>query len=432
MFKHPFILFSALYLLFSLTALSAQQTDIEKELTDVVDSNNDAALDLLKKVININSGTMHFGGVKRVGDIFREELDQLGFKTRWIDGSPFKRSGHLFAEHNSKGKHLLLIGHLDTVFKADSPFQTYQMVSENMMKGPGICDMKGGDVIIVYALKALKAAGLLENMHITVALIGDEENAGSPIELARYDLIQAAKEADISIGFENGDGDPTTAVISRRGASSWKLNVEGKTAHSSQIFKEDVGAGAIFETSRILNQFYKELAAEKYLTFNPGLILGGTDVKHDAKQNKGSAFGKNNVVAGQTIVSGDLRAISPEQLQKARTKMSQIVSEHLPVTSAKIEFWDHYPPLAPTEGNTKLLSIYDTVSRDLGFGPVKAVDPSKAGAADVSFTAAHVEMVIDGIGFGGKDDHSPEETGDLRTLPMQTKRAAVFLYRLSK
>jgi glutamate carboxypeptidase len=432
MFKHAFILFITFYTLFSLSSLAAQPTEIERGLTDIVDSNNGAALDLLKELININSGTMHFAGVKRVGDIFREELDQLGFKTRWIDGSAFNRSGHLFAEHDGKGKHLLLIGHLDTVFEPDSPFQKYQMVSENMMKGPGICDMKGGDVIIVYALKALKEAGLLQNMHITVALIGDEENAGSPIELARYDLIEAAKKADISIGFENGDGDPTTAVISRRGASSWKLTVEGKAAHSSQIFKKDVGAGAIFETSRILNQFYKELATEKYLTFNPGLILGGTDVKLDAKQSRGSAFGKNNVVAGQTIVSGDLRAISPEQLKQARTKMRRIVEDHLPETSSKIEFWDHYPPLAPTAGNKELLGIYDTVSRDLGFGPVKAVDPSKAGAADVSFTAAHVEMVIDGLGFGGTDDHSPNETGDLRTLPMQTKRAAILLYRLSK
>ena len=130
------------------------------------------------------------------------------------------------------------------------------------------------------------------------------------------------------------------------------------------------------------------------------------------------------------VVSGDLRTISPEQLAAAQAQMQEIASAHLPHTSAEIRFDDGYPPMAPTDGNRRLLALYDQVSRDLGFGPVGMVDPAKAGAADVSFVAALVSMAIDGIGMAGTDDHSPKEAADLAAFPMQVKRAAVLLHRL--
>ena len=410
----------------------AQDSAPEREIIKFVDRHRENSIALLEKVVNINSGSMNFSGVRAVGDLFRAKLDAMGFNTRWVDGEPFGRAGHLVAERNGSGPRLLLIGHLDTVFEPDSPFQKYELLNKTTASGPGIADMKGGDVVIVDALAALQNAGVLGGMNITVVMTGDEERSGAPLELARKDLVEAAKAADIAIGFENGDGDPTTAIVARRGSTGWTLRVTGKPAHSSQIFREDVGAGAVYEAARILNGFYERLAGEQYLTFNPGLILGGTDVEHDAFQARGTAFGKSNVVAEHTVVAGDLRTISQEQLQRAKATMQAVVAEHLPQTSAEIAFRDSYPPLAPTDGNRRLLAIYDEVSRDLGFGPVTEVDPNKAGAADVSFTAGFVDMAIDGLGLGGADDHTVNETGDLRTLSMQTKRAAVFLYRLSK
>lgn len=421
-----------IFLLFFSPIKSEAQQSVEQSLVKHIDQHQDSAMALLEQVVNINSGTLNFEGVKKIGDIFRKKFTALGFETRWVDGTPFQRSGHLVAEHAGKGPRLLLIGHLDTVFEKDSPFQRFQVIDDSTASGPGIGDMKGGDVIIVQALLALHEVGVLKNMNITVVMTGDEERSGRPLDLARKDLIEAAEAADIAIGFENGDGDPTTAIVTRRGSTGWTLRVKGKPAHSSQIFREDVGAGAIYEAARILNAFYQELAGEQYLTFNPGLILGGTDVDYKASKARGSAFGKNNVVAGQVVVSGDLRTISPGQLERAKATMQAIVSRHRPQTSAELKFRDSYPPLAPTAGNRRLLAIFDQVSRDLGFGPVTEVDPMRAGAADVSFTAGHVEMAIDGLGLGGADDHTVNETGDLRTLPMQTKRAAVLLYRLSK
>ncbi|WKK82670.2 M20/M25/M40 family metallo-hydrolase [Marivirga arenosa] len=412
--------------------LNAQNNKTEKKLLASVDQHNEYYTELLKKIVNMNSGTMNFEGVQAVGMVLRAEFDKLGMETEWLPGESFNRAGHLVARtKGKKGPKLLLIGHLDTVFEPDSPFQKYEMQDGNILKGPGVADMKGGDVIILMALKALKEAKLLEDMQIEVVMTGDEEKSGSPIELSKKALTDAAKLAHIALAFENADGDPKTIVVSRRGSSGWSLNVKGNAAHSSQVFSDKVGVGAVYEAARILNEFYVQLSKEENLTFNPGVILGGTSVQYDEGESGGSAFGKSNVVAQEVKVSGDIRAVSLEQLKRAKKIMQEIVADNYPGTSAKLVFKEGgYPPLAPSEGNRELLEKYNQVSQDLGFGEVVAVNPRNAGAADVSFTSGYVDMAIDGMGLSGADDHTINETGDLSKLSMQAKRAAVLMYRL--
>jgi glutamate carboxypeptidase len=281
-------------------------------------------------------------------------------------------------------------------------------------------------------LKALDAVGALKDMHVTVVMTGDEERSGDPLPLARAALVQAAEGADYAIGFEDGASDPKTAVVSRRGSSQWELRVKGTPAHSSQIFTADVGAGAIYEASRILTEFYRRLTTEPNLTFNPGLILGGTSVQYDEPNAKGTAAGKDNIVAEHAVASGDLRALTPEQYDRAKRTMQEVVAQSLPRTSATLTFDDGYPPLAPSDANRALLALYDRASRDLGTGAVVAVDPRRAGAADVSFVAGKARMIMDGVGLMGSGGHTAEETADLRTLPTQTKRMALMLHRILK
>ena len=403
----------------------------ERGVARAVDSHNAEALALLERIVNINSGTMNTAGVRRVADVLRPQLESLGFTTHWVDGASFKRAGHLVAEHAGPGPKLLLIGHLDTVFEPSSPFQKYIRLNDSTATGPGVIDMKGGDVVMLFALRALKDAGQLERMNVTAVFDGDEEDAGRPLSSSRKALVDAAAGASAAMGFEDGAGDPKSAVISRRSATEWKLTTTGYPGHASQIFHDDIGAGAIFEMSRILTEFYQKLSAEPYLAFSPGLALGGTLVSADSGGTAGSASGKNNVIAEKTTVTGDMRTLSPEQLAKTEQTMREIVSHHLPKTGGEITFADGYPPMAPTDGNRRILAMYSQASRDLGEGEVTAVDPSKAGAADVAFIASAVPMVIDGIGLSGHDDHSEKETADLRRLPSQTKRAAVLMLRLT-
>ena len=432
--KHSFIIKVALFIFLSNSAaiFSQKISTTELKIIKTIEINNEEAINFLEKIVNINSGTMNHKGVKQVGMVFRDAFDEIDFQTNWIDLSEVNRSGHLFVEtktkQNTTGKKLLLIGHLDTVFEEDSPFQEYEKINDSIAIAPGGNDMKGGNVVILYALKALVENNLLNNSQIIVAFTGDEESTGKPLSISRKDLINAAKRSDVALGFETSTGFDN-ASIARRGASGWQVEVIGKRAHSSGIFNEKVGAGAIFELSRILNEFYNKVKGEKYLTFNPGVIIGGTQVSLEAALSKGNAFGKSNVVSQKAIVTGGLRFISEEQKQNARRKMREIVANNLPQTSAIITFTDSYPAMFPTEGNKELLVKLNQVSLDLNQSGVKAYDPSKRGAADVSFVAEYVDG-LDGLGVMGTGAHTPKETVNLKTIEALTKRTAILIYRL--
>ena len=402
----------------------------ETRITSYIDQHNDEAIALLERVVNINSGTLNLDGVRKVGDIFAEEFRTLGFETRWIPMDGVRRAGHLFAERKgTAGKRILLIGHLDTVFEKDNPFQRFERISPTLARGPGALDMKGGDIAILYALKALASAGALDRASVIVAFTGDEENPGDPVDVARKDLVEAAKRSDAALEFEQGIGGPNSATVARRGTTSWTLRVRGKPGHSSVIFSRESGAGAIYEAARILHAFYDELRGEPNLTFNAGLILGGDAVTQGGGQ--GTASGKSNVVPQAATVTGDLRTLTAEQLARTKERMRAIVQRNLPETSAEITFEDGYPPMAPTEGNRALLRELEGVSRDLGLGPLDVIDPGKRGAADVSFVAPFVASLA-GLGAAGTGSHAAGETVDLAALPIVTKRAALLIHRLTR
>jgi glutamate carboxypeptidase len=408
-------------------------TPAERRIAEAAGSRSDEAIDFLERIVNLNSGTMNPDGVRAVGRIFEERLAALGFETWWIDMPPgMDRAGHLFAEiDGGSGKRVLLVGHLDTVYETDSPFQSYELLEDGEASGPGVADMKGGDVVILYALEALKDAGALDSARIIVALMGDEESTGDPLEIARADLYEAARRSDAALGFEGGVGGLNSATVARRGFTGWTLEVSARRGHSSVIFSDRYGSGAIFEAARILSRFYEDLRGEANLTFGAGLILGGTTVAYDAENDRGEAFGKTNVIPQTVTVAGDLRALTLEQRESAKERMRSIVSESLPGASAEIRFRDSYPPMAPTEGNYALLAMLDRVSRDLGLGPIEPVDPGLRGAADISFAAQYTDA-LGGLGVVGTGAHTPAETVDLGSIEVMTKRAALLVHRLSQ
>ena len=333
------------------------------------------------------------------------------------------RAAHFWAEKTGTGgKRLLLLGHLDTVLSGEK-FRR----EGNRAFGTGSSDMKAGNVVLFYALKALHSAGALKNANVIVLLTGDEENSGEPESISRGDMIAAAKRSDLALSFENGGSN--VATVARRGSSGWTLEVTAKTGHSGQIFKEAMGSGAIFEASRIVNQFYETLRGEKYLTFNPSVFVGGTDV--EIKEQNLTTWGKSNVVPAKAIVRGDLRFISEEQKEAARAKMREIVGRSLPGASAKITFSDGIPSMPPTEANYAILKELDRASRDLGFGKIEALDPGERGAGDISYVA-HLIPGLDGLGATGGKAHAKGEYADLDTLPRQIKRAALLIYRLTR
>ncbi len=417
------------------SSLAPQQlSNDERKMALYLDAHAEEGIALLERVVNINSGTMNHEGVREVGAIFRTELEALGFEVQWLDFPPeMNRAGQLFARRPGRGSgpKILMIGHLDTVFEKDSPFQQFERTG-NAATGPGAADMKSGDVVILYTLKALDHARILDNMSVVVALTGEEESPGMPLSISREALIDAGNWSDLALGFEGGvrNNGKDFATVARRSSTDWTLEVLGQMGHSSRIFSPEYGAGAIFEAARILNAFYEEVRGEEYLTFNAGAFLGGTDVAYDAEQTRGSAFGKTNVVPQKVVVHGGIRTISQEQLERARDKMRDIVARGLPATSATISFTDGYPPMTPREGNYALLEKLSNASQDLGYGPLEALDPGLRGAADISFVAPYTDG-LSGMGSIGSGAHSPDENVDLQSITTAAKRAAVLMYRLS-
>jgi glutamate carboxypeptidase len=406
----------------------------ETKMVATVDAEYERSITLLKKLVNQNSGTMNFPGVKTVGDLMRAELEPLGFKVEWIDMAKAGRSGHLVATKAGKmgTKKLLLIAHLDTVFETDSPFQTFVRDGEQAV-GPGAGDDKGGMVVIVSALRAMQAAGTLKEASIEILMTGDEEDAGDPIDVTRAPLITAGKIADVALDFEglSIENGKDMGVISRRSSNSWKLEVSGVTGHSSLIFDATYGDGAAFELARILHRFRTELP-EPNLTFNVGLVAAGQEVNVDTDGVRVSAKGKTNIIPGLAIARGDFRTLSEDQSARVRAKMLGIVAASAPKTKATISFdAGSYPAMAPTDGNKELLANLNAVNRDLGLAEQPVLDPLKRGAGDISFVANDVDGLV-GLGVYSKGDHAPGETVDLASIKRQAKRAAILMTRLSR
>jgi glutamate carboxypeptidase len=406
-----------------------------------VDAQTPAAIAALEKLVNINSGTMNLSGVLAVKDIVMPQIEELGFKVRWEPMNAVGRAGDLVAEHpcpagtGKCGKRILLIGHLDTVFEPSSSFQRYAIVpgtDGKVATGPGVNDMKGGLIVMLTALRAMKDAGTLDKTEMRIVLSGDEERHGDPLSISRRDMIEAAKKSDLALEFESGgniDGKDVQS-ISRRSAGSWRIEATGRSGHSSQVFSEKMGDGAIYELTRILDAFRKELR-EPGLTYNVGLVLGGATAQLNEKGTGGEATGKSNVVPPAAIALGDLRTLDNEQTERVKAKMQAIVRDHLPRTGATISFEEGYPAMAPTEASRALLKQLNGDNTTLGLPAEAEMDPLLRGAGDIAFVAPYVPGLV-GTGAMGSGSHAEGETVFLDSIPRQAKRMALLMYRLSQ
>jgi len=425
---------AALFALLAATSATAALSPAEKKMVATVDASRDRDIALLQKLVDRNSGTRNFEGVRAVAGMMQAELEPLGFAVRWVPMPETGRAGHLVAEHKGHGKHILLIGHMDTVFEKDSPFQKMTRRGDTV-EGPGASDMKGGLVIMVSALRAMQAAGTLRNADIRIVLSGDEESAGHPVELARADMIAAGKWADAALEFEGLaqiDG-KDVGSISRRGSITWTLTTTGHTGHSAGIFGKEDGFGANYELARIIDSFRRELR-EPNLTYSVGIMLGGVTATPSTTTEEavgGTAQGKANIIAGQGYATGDIRALSNDQALRIEQKMRGIVADHLPNTSAEISFSEGYPAMAPTEGSRALLGQLNGVNADLGLPQMGELDPMRRGAGDIAFVAPYTDGLV-GTGAAGNGAHAVGETADLTSFPRQAKRAAILMTRLGK
>lgn len=415
---------SCLLALLAVGRLAAALAPAEQAIVDWLASRGENMTALLEEAVKIDSPSENLAGVKAMGDLFARELQAVGLTPTWIPlPAESRRAGHLLAERQgTRGRRVLLIGHLDTVL----PGGKFTREGRSA-RGSGVNDIKGGDVVLIYALKALHAAGALEDTRIIVALTGDEESIGSPLEVSRRPLIEAGRRSDVALAFEGGiPGEATTA---RRGSSSWRLEVTAVTGHSSGVFSAALGSGAIYEAARVLEGFHTELRKLPGLTANAGLIAGGAEVSEEMFGATGK--GKTNIIPARVVARGDLRAVSPAQVLEAEKVMRAVAAAHRPRAESKLTFDHRYPPMASDDRHLGVLAVYDAASRDLGMGPVAANDPAKRGAGDCAFVAPYC-AVLDGLGPFGTGAHAERESVELDSLVSQATRAAITLLRLTR
>ena len=243
----------ALTLVWFTSACGEPLSTDEQRMAEWVDAHADEAVALLAETVNIPSGSLNQQGVRDVGAVMRRELDTLGLATEWVEmPADMNRAGHLLGRNDGAGKKFLLIGHLDTVFEIEDGLRPFERDGD-IATGHGVYDMKTGNVVIVYALRALKEIGALVDIPIVVVYTGDEEKSGRPLSASRKELIEAGKWVDVALGFEEAMyfDDTDWATVARRSSSRWILTVQGKQSHSSNIFDDKTGAGAIFEAARV-------------------------------------------------------------------------------------------------------------------------------------------------------------------------------------
>ena len=217
-------------------AANAALTHDEMRIATAAEAGMPRAIEVLAETVNVPSATENVDGVRKAGAIYAREFAALGFETHWLELPPeMHRAGHLLAERRgTRGKRVLLIGHVDTVLQAEG----FRREGAKAF-GSGVSDMKGGNLVILAALRALHAAYALDGATIAVMLTGDEEDPGAPTSVTRQPLVDAAARSDVALAFEGAT--PDLGVIGRRGVGTWHLKVTGKQAHSSGIFRDETG-----------------------------------------------------------------------------------------------------------------------------------------------------------------------------------------------
>lgn len=393
----------------------------ELALSQWLDGQEDDMVEMIERITNINSGSLNKPGVNEMADIFSRELQQLGFSISTLPGETIEMpscpgsnynidvADHVLASKAGNGTRLLLMGHLDTVFPLNSPFQTFRREGD-MMYGPGVSDMKGGLVVMLYALKALNEFAHLQDKSITLLLNSDEE-VGS-LSSRKY-LEQQALLHDYGLVYEPG----TSLVRQRKGLGQARFVITGKASHAGAAHEQ--GRSAIKELAYKIVEIERMTDYESGVTVNVGVVNGGE---------------ARNTIAPCAEALIDLRYPQAQQGLDAVAQFEDIFASvySYAVDSGEIstESWTnlHRPPKIPTPESDyllqKTLSISKLLGQTIGVG-------DSGGGTDGSLTQAVGLPTLDSLGGSGSGAHSDREEGRISSLVERAKLSAILIHRLT-
>ncbi|HWE62142.1 MAG TPA: M20 family metallopeptidase [Chloroflexota bacterium] len=363
-------------------------------------------LDDLASLSMVDCGTYDKAGVDAAGQIMRVRLATLDAAIEVHDGGAMGDS--LVARWRGNGQaRILLIGHLDTVYPAgwiaDHPFA----MIDDRVRGPGTADMKGGLLVGLYALEALRAAGFTRYAEITFVLNSDEE-VGSPSSTALIAREAQGRDAVLVLEPGRASGD---IVSARKGVAMFDLHVQGRAAHAG--VEPQKGRSAILELAHqtIALQSLNDMAPG--LTVNVGVVQGGT---------------RGNVIAAEALARIDVRARTRADLDAVIAAMHEhIAQRHVPDTVSILSGGITHPPMERTPAVAQLVAWCQEAARATGF---TVRDTETGGGSDGNTTAALGIPTLDGLGPVGGNAHSPDEYVMLSSIVPRTAMMAGLIQRI--
>ncbi|WP_018392833.1 M20 family metallopeptidase [Bacillus sp. 37MA] len=363
---------------------------------------------LLEKLVNTDSHSYNKQDVDKIGSILQKEFENAGMK---VDVHREKEFGnHLsIASPNAKRPGILIIAHMDTVFPdGEAEERPFEIIGDRAY-GPGVNDEKASHVQVLYAMKALKNAGLtcFHNVHI---IFNSDEEVGSPSSKSL--IKEAAEGKDYSLIVECGR--PNEGVITaRKGVGRFKMSVTGKSAHAG--VEPEIGRSAIEEIAYKVIKLQQLNDLENGLTVNVGLISGGISA---------------NTVSPDAEAVIDVRVQSKEQATDTVKEIYTIAEEEIVQgTDTKVSGEISRPPMEMTKESQKLLDRVKEIGKEIG---LDIHGESTGGASDASFTASVGIPTIDGLGPVGEFSHSEtDEYTVVDSLIERTTLLAKTIERLS-
>ncbi|KPY88872.1 Glutamate carboxypeptidase [Pseudomonas caricapapayae] len=398
-----------LALALALTALApAALAEPHKAIQADAEHYKDDALKLLERLVNIDSGSGYVPGLTKVSDIAIEELKQLGATIELVPNTP-EASNHVVATLKGTGKaKILLMAHMDTVFKEGSAAERPFHIKEGRAYGPGVMDDKGGIVAAIYALKVLHNLKFTDYAQITVLLDASEETgSGVATELIK----KTAKEHDVTLNLEPGrpaDG----LVVWRKGSATALVDVKGKASHAGVA--PELGRNAATEVAHQILQLGKLGDEEKKTTINFTVLKAGD---------------RTNVIPDQASAKADVRAAVPEEFDRVEQDLARVSANKLvPDTEVKTSLVRGLPPMPQTAQSDALVATAQGIYGELGR---KLTIEGSGGAADSSLSASVGTPTLDGFGIVGGNIHTPEEYAEVDSVAPRIYLLSRMIMKLS-
>ncbi len=383
----------------------------KKKLLAFIDAHKSEMLSLWQELVNHDSGNDDKVGIDLLQIKIGEILENLGAEVQYVH---YDQAGNLLLaeiRHDRKGAPIVFLGHSDTVFKKGTVGKRPFTITDGKAFGPGVLDMKGGIVIILYAIKALQAIGY-NSSSFKIILAGDEENGHQKSDAAtvlQREFIGARAVFNCETGFVDD-----AIIIGRKGVASFTMETFGVAAHVGN--NPEIGRSAIVEIAHKLLEIEKLTDKQAAISFNVGTIEGGTvpNATPDyAKIKIDVRFGKDSDI---TVFSKQLQAIAEQT--------------YIEGTHTQLSLGACLKPMDTTPGVEQLFRFVQATARENNLGHLKA--RKVGGASDSAYAVSSGIPTVCGMGVKGERNHSKEEYAIVESLYERAKLLALAVFNLDE